>query len=79
MRSGVGAICILVLAVREFVPGFLCDVFDMDDVFDAEPGFDVELDFTGVTLFFVCEVLCGFRDAVDFVSVDFVANAGIAE
>jgi hypothetical protein len=77
MRSAVGAICIFALELRDV--GFLCVDLDVEVVFDVEFVLDVELDFTGVTVFFVCDVPCGFRAAVVLAVVDPAANAGIAK
>jgi hypothetical protein len=77
MRSVVGAICIFAFAVRAV--DFLCADFDVELTFDVEGVFDVEVDFTGVTVFFVCEVLCDLRRAIDFVGTVFVATAGDAK
>jgi len=63
MRSAVGAVCILDLAEREAAAFFFALALD-------------EPDFTGVTVFFVCDV--GFA-LVDFAPVDCTAAEIIAE
>jgi hypothetical protein len=57
----------------------LCVDLDGDVDFVGELVFDVELVLAGVTVLFVCEVLCGFLSAANLALEVFAADAGDAQ